>query len=491
MENARFLDRAQGAIFDYLAKTTEQVTGPDGVTRTALRVGGREHFVKIMREFMISEGMAKHEEFKDVKQGDVRDIRSLSRLRLIFDIQVRQAYGYGQWKQGMMPAVLKTYPAARLIRVQGVSVPRLRHQVHLGDVMLKTDPRWASYHNAKEIGGFEVPWGPYGFNSGVNQEDVSRAEAERLGLKVDAESVKNDSKLTDGTQASTKKLAPALKERLLKELRGWRQPARTPEEAAREAASSARRAALNRGLADAEEKGSAELAEKYRLALAKLPATNGLRVRDEGDQIKIGEDVGERIGKSLARDQITDRQKQALTEAILEKINRKSAQGASDLQKGVRRNILKNDELTLTPEERLILDAPHEIVVAYGPDARLIKAVSDFETEQSKVPTDLEEGSWFSHQHPGGRGPSSWDLDYLSRNPHLISRIVTRNEAGRVEIFEITVEPGASLTALQDAIDFYRDTAKSLGDTAPARRMALELLSDEFSDTFAVKSRVL
>ena len=48
---------------------------------------------------------------------------------------------------------------------------------------LKTDYQfWAQEMNAKSLGGFEVPWPPYGFNSYMEQEDVSRAEAERLGL---------------------------------------------------------------------------------------------------------------------------------------------------------------------------------------------------------------------------------------------------------------------------------------------------------------------
>jgi hypothetical protein len=41
---------------------------------------------RVSFESMISEGMAKHEEFASVNQKDVTDIRSLARLRLIFDM---------------------------------------------------------------------------------------------------------------------------------------------------------------------------------------------------------------------------------------------------------------------------------------------------------------------------------------------------------------------------------------------------------------------
>lgn len=284
VENARFLDRAQGLIFDYMAKVGETIVQPDGTEVTALKVAGREHFVKRMRDFMIAEGMAKHHEFKNVDQKDIEDIRSLARLRLIFDTNVRQAYGFGQWKQGMTPAVLKAFPAARLIRDRGVKEPRPRHQTNLGEVRLKTDPRWAEFHNARDIGGFGVPWGPYGFGSGVTQEDVGKAEARNQGLDVD--SVKPQlAKVTDGTEASVKKMDPDIKKKLLEELRGGPK-AKDPAQAAREAAANTRRIMLERGLADAEARGDTSKAQKYRKAFAELPG-RGLRVVDDGDSIRL------------------------------------------------------------------------------------------------------------------------------------------------------------------------------------------------------------
>jgi hypothetical protein len=214
-------------------------------------------------------------------------------------------------------------------------------------------------------------------------------------------------------------------------------------------------------------------------------------VHDEDDTDRLGEDIGERISKKLNRGATSDEAKRQITHDITERINRKSASGSAELKKGVKRASLMNAELILTPEETAILDAPHEIVVVYGPDARLIKAVTDYETEWSSVPKDLEPGSWFSHQHPGGRGPSSWDLDYLSNNNHLISRIVAINETGTTEVFQISVVPGADPLILVDAIAFYRRAAEKLGDSAPARREALELLSIEFPGSFLVKFKTL
>ena len=179
---------------------------------------------------------------------------------------------------------LESLPAARLVRDCGVKEPRPRHQENLGEVLLQTDPRWAEFHNARDIGGLEVPWGPYGFSSGVTQEDVSSAEARQLELAVDSVTPQ-PARITDGTEASTKKMDPETKRKLLEELRAAPKP-RDPAEAGRNAAANTRRIMLNRGLTESISKGDATKAEKYRKAIAEIPV-RGLRVRDDGDEIVL------------------------------------------------------------------------------------------------------------------------------------------------------------------------------------------------------------
>lgn len=68
-------------------------------------------------------------------------------------------------------------------------MPRPRHAAHEGEVRLKTDEAWwAAYQNDLEIGGFGVPWEPYGFYSGMGQEDVAREENDRIILENPAKS---------------------------------------------------------------------------------------------------------------------------------------------------------------------------------------------------------------------------------------------------------------------------------------------------------------
>lgn len=236
VENARFLDRARSFLFDTLAGTTEKVVGPDGVERIALRGGDRATFVRRMREFMIREGMVSgEEEFFRVNDRDVRDIRSERRLRLIYDTNMRQAYGYGQWKQGQTPAILRRFPAQRFVRDREVFIERPRHAKHEGDVRLKSDEEyWADYQNDPAIGGFGVPWPPFGFGSGMGVRDVSREEARELGLQVDEPQPVPEKGLNTGLSASVKKMDSDLKKKLIAELRGFK--AKDAGEAGRQAA---------------------------------------------------------------------------------------------------------------------------------------------------------------------------------------------------------------------------------------------------------------
>ncbi len=98
--------------------------------------------------------------------------------------------------------------------------------------------------------------------------------------------------INEGLSASVRKMEPALKRKLIDELRNGPK-ARTPEEAAREAAANTRREMLHRGLTDAVTRGNHARAEKYRKSIAALPPGRGLAVREDGDKIvrEDGEDL--------------------------------------------------------------------------------------------------------------------------------------------------------------------------------------------------------
>jgi len=216
VENARFLQRAKKFIEDRLANTVEDVTMPDGTTTTRLVAGGRGDFVRAMREFMVKEGMASEDDFRDAE--GVTDIRSETRLGLIYNTNLQMAYGYGQWKEGNAPINLYLFPAQEFFRSVQVIEPRERHEESIGEIRLKTDYEyWADYQNDPEIGGFGVPWPPFGFNSGMNVRDVSRKKAEEAGLDVSGIQLKPKN-LNEDLKASVKTMDEDLREKLRVEL---------------------------------------------------------------------------------------------------------------------------------------------------------------------------------------------------------------------------------------------------------------------------------
>lgn len=208
VESIRFLQRARDFLTDFQSRTLE--TMPDG--RTALKAGGRQQFVKEMSEFAISEGMGP---LDPADAGTIKDIRSEGRLHLIFDTMTQASEDYAYWKQGMNPDVLDAFPAQRFIREHDVLTPRPVHQMNEGVVRLKSDLDFWMAMNDPSFGGFGVPWGPWGFNSGMGVEDVDRKESEEMGLLDAGEKVQPVEKaFNEKLEASTRGLDPDMVSKL-------------------------------------------------------------------------------------------------------------------------------------------------------------------------------------------------------------------------------------------------------------------------------------
>lgn len=175
IESVRLLQTMKDGLGDFLTGAREVL--PDG--QVALKVGSRAEFVKQMSSLAQSLGLGP---LDPDDKGTLQDITSERRIGLIFDVQTSAAYSYGNWKQGQDPDILDEFPAQRFIRETDVTKPRVIHQQNEGVVKLKSDLDFWMGMNSPVIGGFGVPWGPWGFNSGMGVEDVDRAEAEALGL---------------------------------------------------------------------------------------------------------------------------------------------------------------------------------------------------------------------------------------------------------------------------------------------------------------------
>lgn len=215
IENVRFLQRAKDLLADFQSGAREVL--PDG--QTALKVGSRADFVKQLREFTIAEGMGP---LRPQDKGTLKDITSSRRLGLIFETNLRAANQYGNWKQGQAPDVLWWFPAQRFIREAEVAVKRPLHWQNEDEVRLKSDLGFWLAMNSPLLGGFGVPWGPWGFGSGMGVEDVNRPEAERLGLLKPGEApTPVEAEFNEKLKASVQTLSPEI-ERFLKDRLGDR-----------------------------------------------------------------------------------------------------------------------------------------------------------------------------------------------------------------------------------------------------------------------------
>ena len=186
VESMKFLNRSKKMIKDYLSGAREMVTTPDGRRVSALKKTGRADFVYEMQKLAKQTGMGNvlppGEDMSRDMITRTKDIASETRLNLIFDTQTQQAQSYGYYKQGQDPAILDAYPAQRFIRAEQRKDPRPLHKSNRNEVRRKDDMEFWLRMNAQSIGGFAVPFGPWGFNSGMDVEDVRRDKAIQMGL---------------------------------------------------------------------------------------------------------------------------------------------------------------------------------------------------------------------------------------------------------------------------------------------------------------------
>ncbi len=193
VESMKFLNRSKKMIKDYLAGAREMVTTPDGRRVSALKKTGRADFVYEMQKLAKQTGMGNilppGEDMSRDMIARTKDIASETRLNLIFDTQTQQAQSYGYYKQGQDPSILDAYPAQRFIRAEQRKVPRPLHKQNRNEVRRKDDMEFWLKMNDQSIGGFGVPFGPWGFNSGMDVEDVRRDKAIQMGLIAKNEQV--------------------------------------------------------------------------------------------------------------------------------------------------------------------------------------------------------------------------------------------------------------------------------------------------------------
>jgi hypothetical protein len=153
----------------------------------------KSEFVAKTRRWLLDNGFE-----RATNQQDLRQLTSTRRLELIFEHNTEAARGYGWWKQGQDPDVLDAFPCQEFIRIASRKMPRQDWErrwrsaggkVYGGRMIAKkNDPVWT------RLSRFGTPWPPFDFSSGMGVEDVSREEAEELGILQPDEPVGGDEK---------------------------------------------------------------------------------------------------------------------------------------------------------------------------------------------------------------------------------------------------------------------------------------------------------
>ena len=147
------------------------------------------------------------------KEGTIEDLASEQRIHLIVQTQTDMARGRGSWLSMQDPDQLDMFPCQELFRLEEREVPRnweLRWRSNGGTffdgrmIARKDDRIWY------DISRFGTPYPPFDYNSGMWTEDVSRDEAEALGVIDADEAVEPQSAPKLSITAAVNDLAPFL-----------------------------------------------------------------------------------------------------------------------------------------------------------------------------------------------------------------------------------------------------------------------------------------
>lgn len=168
VESVRFLQKAQSQVADYLSSATRE----DGALTS--------------RASAISEIMAKaREEGISSGTGELTDLGSVARAKVVVDTNADLARGYVSHVAGASTGARMAFPAQELIRIEERQVKRdwlpiwqnAGGQFYAGRMIaLKGDPVWS------KISRFGVPYPPFDYGSGMGVEDVDYETCLELGV---------------------------------------------------------------------------------------------------------------------------------------------------------------------------------------------------------------------------------------------------------------------------------------------------------------------
>jgi 8-oxo-dGTP pyrophosphatase MutT (NUDIX family) len=163
------------------------------------------------------------------QRGSITDLSSDQRLNLVLKTNTELAQGFGRWAQGQNEAVLDAWPCQELVRAEdreewrdwptrwqdagGELTPGRGDYAEGRMIARKDDPIWEA------ISAFGLPYPPFDYQSGMDIRDITREEAEELGVITKDEKVQPQSRnFEEDVESSVQALTPELREALLEDL---------------------------------------------------------------------------------------------------------------------------------------------------------------------------------------------------------------------------------------------------------------------------------
>lgn len=154
----------------------------------------RDNFIGRARELAAAEGVSTIGAPGEI--GSIKDIRSVARLGLVYDTNTQMAQNWARMRTDFAAGALDAYPAWRFERIEDRIKPRgdafwrgrwnaagsavgWRGASSEAMAALKTSPIWMALG---ALGPFGNPYPPFDWGSGMGVADLTREEAEAIGL---------------------------------------------------------------------------------------------------------------------------------------------------------------------------------------------------------------------------------------------------------------------------------------------------------------------
>ncbi len=187
VEHARVLQRLRDVVGEIVAGVTPE--------REALREAGEAPVV-----LSVADAKLKIQQELDAvgyvpapeDEGTIKDLRTDARLDLMVETNEAVTHGHGRWVAANDGDILDAFPAWELVRISPAAEPRnwpLRWMMAGGTtyggrmIALKGSPVWDGLGNTQLFSdSLGNPYPPFAYNSGMDVREISRQEAESLGV---------------------------------------------------------------------------------------------------------------------------------------------------------------------------------------------------------------------------------------------------------------------------------------------------------------------